>query len=78
MSCYNNAHRHSGINYVTQAQRHAGEYREILGKRKEVYKKAKERHPEHWSKDAKAWKYATEEWLNNRQEKETKNEAKAS
>lgn len=75
---YNNEHRHSGINYVTPAQRHAGEDWEILGKRKEVYKKAKERHPERWSKGIKAWKYTTEEWLNPRQEKETKNEANAS
>lgn len=75
---YNNEHRHSGINYVTPAQRHAGEDQEILAKRKEVYMKAKERHPERWSKDAKDWKYSAEEWLNPRQEKETKNEEKAS
>lgn len=40
--------------------------------------KAKERHSERWSKDTKVWKYSAEEWLNPRQEKETKNEAKAS
>ena len=40
--------------------------------------KAKERHPERWSKEAKVWKYSAEEWLNPRQAKETKNEAKAS
>ena len=41
---YNNEHRHSGINYVTPEQRHNGEDREILEKRKEVYAKAKEKH----------------------------------
>lgn len=75
---YNKEHRHSGINYVTPAQRHGGEDQKILAKRKEVYMKAKERHPERWSRDVKDWKYSAEEWLNPRQEKETKNEAKAS
>ena len=31
---YNNEHRHSGIHYVTPAQRHNGEDKEILAKRK--------------------------------------------
>lgn len=39
--------------------------------------KAKEGHPGRWSKDAKEWKWSAEEWLNPRQEKETKNEAKS-
>ena len=44
---YNYEHRHSGIHYVTPAQRHNGEDKEILAKRKEVYNQAKEKHPEH-------------------------------
>lgn len=43
---YNNEHRHSGIHYVTPAQRHNGEDKEILAKRKEVYNQVKERRPE--------------------------------
>lgn len=78
MEWYNTEHRHSGIQYVTPAQRHNGEDREILAKRKEVYNQAKERRPERWSKEARDWSFSEEEWLNPKQEKETKTEAKAS
>ena len=74
---YNNEHRHSGINYVTPSQRHMGLDQEVLRKRKEVYEKAKERHPERWEKGTRAWSFS-EEWLNPRQEAETKKEAKVS
>ena len=75
---YNNEHRHSGINYVTPSQRHMGLDQEVLRKRKEVYEKAKERHPERWAKGTRAWSFSEEEWLNPRQETETKKEAKGS
>lgn len=75
---YNNEHRHSGINYVTPSQRHEGKDQEILAKRKELYEQAKKKHPERWTKETKDWAYQAEEWLNPRQEKETKNEVKAS
>ena len=75
---YNNEHRHSGIHYVTPAQRHNGEDKEILAKRKEVYNQAKEKHPALWSKATRDWSFSEEEWLNPKQEKETKTEAKAS
>ena len=52
---YNNEHRHSGIRYVTPAQRHNGEDRKILEKRKVVYEQAKEKHPERWSKEIRDW-----------------------
>lgn len=71
---YNNEHRHSGINYVTSSQRHVGLDQEVLRKRKEVYEKAKER----WAKETRAWSFLEEEWLNPRQEAETKKEAKVS
>lgn len=74
---YNNEHRHSGINSVTPSQRHMGLDQEVLRKRKEVYEKAKERHPERWEKGTRAWSFS-EEWLNPRQEAETKKEAKVS
>ena len=51
---------------------------EVLRKRKEVYEKAKERHPERWAKGTRAWSFSEEEWLNPRQEAETKKEAKGS
>lgn len=78
VSWYNNEHRHSGINYVTPSQRHDGQDKEILAKRKEVYEQAKEKHPERWSRETRDWSCSEEEWLNPKQEKETKNKAKAS
>jgi putative transposase len=50
---YNHEHRHSGIKFVTPAQRHAGKDTEILAKRAQVYLAAKARHPERWSGDIK-------------------------
>ena len=43
-----------------------------------VYNQAKEKHPEWWSKETRDWSFSEEEWLNPKQEKETKTEAKAS
>ena len=50
---YNNEHRHSGIRFVTPAQRHAGEDIDILAKRTQVYLTAKSQHPARWSGDIK-------------------------
>lgn len=46
---YNNEHRHSSINFVTPAQRHKGEDKAILEKRKALYEAAKQAHPNRWS-----------------------------
>jgi putative transposase len=46
---YNTTHRHSGIQFLTPAARHAGMDDQILTARKAVYEQAKERHPERWS-----------------------------
>ncbi len=46
---YNYEHLHSGINYVTPADRHYGRDKEILAHRQEVYEKAKAEHPERWN-----------------------------
>lgn len=54
---YNNVHRHSGIGYVTPAQRHSGIDRPILEKRRATFEAARERHPERWSRNTKSWKY---------------------
>jgi putative transposase len=53
---YNTEHRHSGIQYVTPNQRHAGEDEAILQRRREVYEAAKNRHPERWSGEIRNWK----------------------
>ena len=46
---YNNEHRHSGIRFVTPAQRHKQQDVALLAKRKEVYEQAKSAHPERWA-----------------------------
>ncbi len=75
---YNTEHRHSGIQFVTPAERHEGLDKEILRKRTEVYEAAKQAHPERWSGDIRNWEYSEIEWLNPRQVTEDKQEAKAS
>ncbi|SET32024.1 integrase core domain-containing protein [Thorsellia anophelis] len=58
---YNNEHRHSGIKYVTPAQRHQGIDGDILAKRKEVYRVAKLTFPERWNtRDTRDWDYEDE------------------
>ena len=52
---YNMEHLHSGIKFVTPAQRHAGEDLQILKKRKEVYEKAKAKKTVRWSKSTRNW-----------------------
>lgn len=52
---YNHEHHHSAIRFVTPAQRHSGEERDILKNRKEVYRQAKERNPSRWSGNTRNW-----------------------
>jgi len=52
---YNHEHRHSGIRYVTPAQRHAGEDGCLLGARHAVYQAARERNPRRWSRHTRNW-----------------------
>lgn len=56
MQWYNEEHRHSGIKFVTPAERHAGLDAALLSKRDEVYAAAKEKHPERWSGATRNWK----------------------
>ncbi len=46
---YRYEHRHSGIKFVTAAERHAGRSKAILNKRHLVYEAAKSAHPERWN-----------------------------
>src|ERR671911_842720 len=46
---YNHEHRHSGIRYVTPAQRHAGGDRPILAAPHALYQQARETKPPRWS-----------------------------
>ena len=52
---YNHDHRHSGIRYVSPAQRHAGADTAILARRHEVYSAARQRHPRRWSGPTRNW-----------------------
>ena len=61
---YNNKHLHSGIGYVTPAQRHDGKDKAILLKRAETYEMAKIRHPERWSGESKKWERIESVFLN--------------
>jgi transposase InsO family protein len=61
---YNEKHHHSGIQFVTPAQRHSGMERSILVNREAVYQAAKLRNPERWSRETRNWAPVSEVWLN--------------
>ena len=52
---YNDVHRHSGIKYVTPAQRHAGHDRPVLTARHELYQRARQSNPRRWSGQTRDW-----------------------
>ena len=52
---YNHDHRHSGIRYVSPAQRHAGEDQAILAARHALYSRARESKPARWSGKTRNW-----------------------
>ena len=52
---YNFEHRHSGIRYVSPAQRHAGEDHAILAARHALYTQARELNPARWSGATRNW-----------------------
>jgi putative transposase len=51
---YNNHHRHSGINFVTPADRHEGRHVAILKQRQKVIEQARAKHPERWTGDIRS------------------------
>jgi len=61
---YNEEHRHSGIKYVTPAQRHRGEATALLQQRVKVYEAARERQPQRWSGKVRDWALEPVVWLN--------------
>ena len=61
---YNDEHLHSGIQFVTPAQRHRGEDREILAKRHELYLQARAKNPSRWSGNTRNWEPVTRVLLN--------------
>ncbi|MFB9123746.1 IS3 family transposase [Paraburkholderia dipogonis] len=52
---YNFEHRHSGIRYMTPAQRHAADDRALLAARHALYAKARACNPARWSRHTSDW-----------------------
>ncbi|PWC14349.1 hypothetical protein B4923_05475 [Brenneria roseae subsp. americana] len=52
---YNEAHRHSGIGYVTPEQRHQGQDISLLANRKAVYEAARKARSGRWSRQCRQW-----------------------
>lgn len=67
---YNETHRHSGIRYVTPAERHRGDDHGLLKQRDELYRRAKEAHPERWSGRTRDWQPEGSVTLNPEREKQ--------
>lgn len=61
---YNEEHCHSRIGFVTPSQRHRGEDKEILSKRKAIYVQAKQNNPLRWSGKTRNWEHIKEVSLN--------------
>lgn len=61
---YNTQHLHSGIRFVTPADRHRGGDAQLLERRKAVYQKARARRPERWSGNTRNWNPIEEVVLN--------------
>ncbi len=61
---YNFEHRHSAIQFVTPAQRHAGLDTAILAQQQALYQAAKARHTERWSRQTRNWQPVQVVYLN--------------
>ena len=64
MHWYNHEHRHSGIKFVTPAQRHRGEDVCILQQRDAFYKQQRSNRPDRWSGNTRNWQRQNEMTLN--------------
>lgn len=61
---YSHEHRHSGIGFVTPAQRHQGQDKNLLARRHALYQAARKAHPERWSGDTRNWRWIDTVQLN--------------
>jgi len=52
---YNQEHCHSGIRYVTPAQRHSSVERVVLAARHALYLEAHESNPRRWTRHTRNW-----------------------
>ena len=65
---YNDEHLHSGIGFVTPADRHCGRDIDILESRRTVYSRAARLHPNRWSRQPRQWNRPEIVLLNPRQD----------
>jgi putative transposase len=71
VSWYRHEHHHSGIKFLTPAQRHSGDGEAIMKNRTKVYEAAKAAHPERWNgRDTRDWSLPIEVFLNPEQKTE--------
>ena len=61
---YNHEHKHSGLKFVTPAQRHSGIAHAVLAQRDAIYMQAKACNPQRWSGATRNWELLDEVWLN--------------
>lgn len=61
---YNEDHKHSGLKFVTPAQRHCGQAAAIMEHREKVYQEARSRNPQRWTRQTRNWQQEEEVWLN--------------
>lgn len=71
---YNQEHRHSGIRFVTPAERHDGLDVEILAKRVLVYEKARSERPGRWASATRNWAPVGDVYLNPQEHRSTDKE----
>ena len=71
---YNYEHHHSGLNFITPAERHSGQGQEIMANRRKVYEAAKAAHPERWNnRTTRDWSLPEKVYLNPERETVTIN-----
>lgn len=61
---YNEEHRHSGINFVTPSERHAGLDKALLRRREGLFAAARARNPNRWSGATRDWARVNVVYLN--------------
>jgi putative transposase len=61
---YNFEHLHSGLKFITPANRHLGLSQNILKKRKEIYEQAMQKNPSRWSRGIRNWDLPKDVYLN--------------
>lgn len=72
---YNHEHKHRNLKFVSPAQRHAGEEKNIFAQRIAVYAQARAKHPARWGRGIRNWSLPAEVWLNRPAEENVLREA---